>query len=307
MNIIQMKNAVETAKTGSISKAADNLRIAQPNLSRSIKELEAELGITIFERTSRGMILTPDGDVFIQYANAILAQVQTVENLYKSSSARLNRFSISVPRGSYIAEAFARFSAQLKDAQFDIYYNETNSQNAINNILQNNYNLGIIRYAKQYESQFTHLLHEKDLLSELITEFQYILLMHKDNPLNQLSSIHLNDLSHYIEIMHADPFVPSMPLVSVRRAERITEVQRKIYVFERGSQFSILEMNPQTFMWVSPVPPHLKDKYNLIERACEDNDRIYKDVLIYRKGYRLSAWDKLFVTELIQSKRTYIP
>ena len=105
-----MKNAVETAKTGSISKAADNLRIAQPNLSRSIKELEAELGITIFERTSRGMILTPDGDVFIQYANAILAQVQTVENLYKSSSARLNRFSISVPRGSYIAEAFARFS-----------------------------------------------------------------------------------------------------------------------------------------------------------------------------------------------------
>ena len=306
LNIIHMKYAVEIAKTGSISKAGDNLRIAQPNLSRSIKSLEAELGITIFERTSHGMELTPDGETFIQYANAILTQVQTVENLYKSSSVTLNRFSISVPRGSYIADAFARFSAKVADEQFEIYYHETNSQNAINNILQNNYHLGIIRYAKQYESQFMRLLSEKDLASELITEFQYVLLMNIDNPLNQLHEIHLSDLSSYIEILHADPFVPSVPIVSVRKAENITESQRKIYVFERGSQFSVLEMNPNSFMWVSPVPANMKERYHLTERKCEDNDRIYKDVLIYRKGYRLSALDKLFITELIQSKRACI-
>ena len=307
MNIVHMKYAVEIAKVGSISKAADNLRIAQPNLSRSIKELEAELGITIFERTSRGMVLTPDGDVFVQYANSILAQVLTVENLYKSSSVALNRFSISVPRGSYIADAFARFSAQLTDSQFEIYYNETNSQNAINNILQNNYHLGIIRYAKQYESQFKRLLSEKALETELITEFQYVVLTNAAGPLAALDTIHLSDLSSYIEIMHADPFVPSMPLVSVRRAENVTEAERKIYVFERGSQFSVLEMNPNTFMWVSPIPANMKEKYHLVERCCADNDRIYKDVLIYRKGYRLSALDNLFITELIKSKRVCMP
>ena len=307
MNIIHMKYAVEIAKVGSISKAAENLRIAQPNLSRSIKDLEAELGITIFERSSRGMELTPDGETFIQYASAILAQVQTIENLYKSSSVTLNRFSISVPRGSYIADAFSRFSAKVSDEQFEIYYHETNSQNAINNILQNNYHLGIIRYAKQYESQFMRLLSDKDLASELITEFHYVLLMNINNPLNKLSNIYLSDLASYVEILHADPFVPSVPLVSVRRSENVTETQRKIYVFERGSQFSILEMNPNTFMWVSPVPSDMKEKYHLTERECQDNDRIYKDVLIYRKGYRLSALDKLFITELIQSKRTCIP
>ncbi len=307
MNIIHMKYAVEIANVGSISKAAENLRIAQPNLSRSIKELEAELGITIFKRTSQGMILTPDGDTFIQYADAILAQVKRVEDLYKSSSEALNRFSISAPRGSYIADAFAQFSAKVMDKQFEIYYNETNSQNTINNILQNNYHLGIIRYAKQYESQFMHMLSEKDLTSQVITEFQYVLLMNIDNPLNHLSSIRLCDLSSYIEIMHADPFVPSMPLISARKAENVTEAHRKIYLFERGSQFSILEMNPNTFMWVSPIPENLKEKYHLIERKCEDHDRVYKDVLIYKKGYHLSSLDKLFITELIQSKRKCIP
>lgn len=302
-----MKYAVEIAKVGSISKAGENLRIAQPNLSRAIKELEAELGITIFERTSRGMTLTPEGETFIQYANAILDQVRSIENLYKSSAKTLNRFSISVPRCSYIADAFAHFSAKLTNEQFEIYYHETNSHNAINNILQNNYHLGIIRYAKQYESQFMHLLSEKDLESELITEFQYVILMNMDSPLNLLPEICLSDLSSYIEIQHADPFVPSMPIASVRKAENVTETPRKIYIFERGSQFSILEMNPNTFMWVSPVPANMIDRYHLTERKCEDNDRIYKDVLIYRKGYRLSALDKLFITELIQSKRACIP
>ena len=60
MNILHMKYAVEVARIGSINKAAEQLFIAPPNLSRSIKELEADLGIAIFERTSRGMTLTSD-------------------------------------------------------------------------------------------------------------------------------------------------------------------------------------------------------------------------------------------------------
>ena len=59
MNILHMKYAVEVAKLGSLSKAAETLLIAQPNLSRSIKELEADLGITVFSRSAKGMVLTP--------------------------------------------------------------------------------------------------------------------------------------------------------------------------------------------------------------------------------------------------------
>lgn len=60
MNILYLKYALEVAKTGSIMKAADRLYMAQPNLSRAIKELESSLGISIFERTGRGMVPTPD-------------------------------------------------------------------------------------------------------------------------------------------------------------------------------------------------------------------------------------------------------
>ena len=65
MNILHMKYAVEVAKAGSINKASENLLIAQPNLSRSIKELETDLGISIFDRSAKGMVLTPDGEEFI--------------------------------------------------------------------------------------------------------------------------------------------------------------------------------------------------------------------------------------------------
>ena len=113
MNILHMKYAVEVAKAGSLNKAAQTLLIAQPNLSRSIKELESNLGITIFDRSAKGMMLTPEGQEFVGYAQSILRQIDQVENMYKDTSAPKQRFSISVPRASYISEAFARFSCQL--------------------------------------------------------------------------------------------------------------------------------------------------------------------------------------------------
>lgn len=73
MNLLHLKYAVETAKAGSINKAAENLYIGQPNLSRAIKELEKSLGITIFVSSAKGMTVTPDGEEFLRYAQKILA------------------------------------------------------------------------------------------------------------------------------------------------------------------------------------------------------------------------------------------
>ena len=81
MNLLHMKYAVEVANAGSINKASEKLLVAQPNLSRCIKELEADLGITIFARTPQGMHLTPDGEEFIRYAlekNAWIAPFRDV-------------------------------------------------------------------------------------------------------------------------------------------------------------------------------------------------------------------------------------
>jgi molybdenum-dependent DNA-binding transcriptional regulator ModE len=82
MNIIHLRYAVEIAKTKSISKAAENLYMGQPNLSRAIRELEEGLGIIIFNRTSKGISITPDGEEFLQYAKRILSQLDEMEELY---------------------------------------------------------------------------------------------------------------------------------------------------------------------------------------------------------------------------------
>ena len=83
MNIIHLKYVVCIAENGSINKAAEELHVAQPNLSRVVREMEAELGIQFFRRSSRGMMLTPDGELFVSQAHKILEQVDEIESLYK--------------------------------------------------------------------------------------------------------------------------------------------------------------------------------------------------------------------------------
>lgn len=307
MNIMHLKYAVEIAKTGSLNRAAENLYMGQPNLSRAIKELEADLGIRIFSRSAKGMVATTDGEEFLKYAEKILGQIDEVEAIFKQGIQKKRQFSVSVPRASYIAEAFANFTALVKDEEFEFFYKETNTGRVMKNILQSDYSLGIIRYASDYDKLFKDTLEEKGLCYELVTEFSYNLLMSCEHPLAHKEEISLSDLAPYTEIAHADPFVPSMPAATVRKEEIPINVKKRINVFERGSQFELLENTPGSFMWVSPVPNTLMERYHLIQRPCVDNKRVYKDMLIYKKDYRLNDLDKMFITELCLAKRKYIP
>ena len=306
MNILHMKYAVEVARAGSINKAAERLYIAQPNLSRCIKELEADLGILIFERTFKGMSLTPEGESFIGYAEDVLEQIDSIENMYKGRVPIKQRFSISVPRASYIADAFVRFTRKLNADPAEIYYMETNSATAINNILEMDYRLGIIRYAVDYDRYFKAMLDDRGLTYEVVSEFRYVLIMSAQSTLSGMEKITAGDLRSQIEIAHADPYVPSLPDEKVRKEELSDDIRRRIFLYDRAGQFELLIENPETFMWVSKVPQKLLDRCGLVERECEDNIRTYKDVLIHRKDYELSDLDKQFLTELSLSKRQYL-
>lgn len=303
MNILHMKYAVEVARMGSLKKASETLLIAVPNISRSIKELESDLGITIFERTTKGMNLTPEGEEFINYAKGILGQIEQVERHYKEGAPNKQKFSISVPRAGYISEAFAEFSRTLNKEPAEIFYKETNSQRTIHNMVNHDYKLGIIRYAENYDKYFKAMLDEKGFVYEPVNEFSYSLIMSAESPLAKKEEITFDDLADYIEIAHADPYVPSMPLSKVVKEELPDNIERRIYIFERASQFDLLEKNPETFMWVSAVHQSLLDKYNIVQRKCPQNKKIYKDVLIYKKGYKLSELDRGFITKLCEVKR----
>ena len=306
MNLLHMKYALEVAKSGSINKAAEVLMVAAPNVSRSIKELETDFGITIFKRTQNGTKLTPEGEEFINYAKGVLRQIDEIERFYKTGAPKKQKFSISVPRACYISEAFANFSKSLSKEAAEVFYKETNSQRTIHNMTEHDYKLGIIRYAENYDKYFKSMLEEKGFQYELVTEFTYSLIMSADNPLAKKEVITFDDLTEYIEIAHADPYVPSMPLSKVVKEELPDNIDRRIFIFERASQFDLLSLNPETFMWVSPAPQSLLERYNLVLKKCADNKKVYKDVLIYKNGYKLSKLDRQFITELCESKRKHI-
>ena len=150
------------------------------------------------------------------------------------------------------------------------------------------------------------MFEEKKLAHEKITEFSYVLLVSAKSPLAEKEEIELSDLGEYIEITHADPYVPSMPLIDVKKAELSEFVDKRIYVFERASQFNLLETVPHTFMWVSPIPNTLCERYGLVQRGVRANTKTYCDVFIYRGDYKLTSLDRLFMAEVFRARDAYL-
>ena len=304
MNILHMKYALEVAKAGSLTKASKVLFVAPPNISRSVKELEADLGIEIFIRTTKGVKLTPEGEEFIAFAQRILSQIEAQEQFYKNELPKVQRFSISVPRACYISEAFAEFTKSLKKNTAEVFYRETNAKHTIQDVANDDYNLGVIRYAANYDRYFKEMLEGSGITYELIAEFTYALIMSREHPLADKDDLTLADLKEYIEITKADSYVPEMSFAAQGEKNIASDVDRRIYIFERASGFDLLSTNTETFMWVSPTPQRILDRYNLVLKKCSENNRVYRDLLIYKKGYKLSQLDDIFMTNLIDSKRS---
>ena len=299
MNLTHLKYAIEVDKTRSITRAAENLSMGQPNLSRCIKELEDTLGIVLFRRTSKGITPTAQGEEFLSYARSVLSQIEEMENHFSQKRGSTLDFSISVPRASYITQAFTRLVAELdRSMRMELRYNETSSMRAINNILQNGYNLGIIRYQSQFETNFMNLLREKSLKSEVICEFTPVAILSADSPLARKSDLTMDDLAGYIEISHDDVHVPYMPYAEVKKAELSDKVSKRVIVCERASQLDLLSALPDAYMLSSEMPDEVMARQRLVRRVCRDNNRRYRDLLIYPDGYHFSEIDNHFLSLL---------
>jgi DNA-binding transcriptional LysR family regulator len=300
MNISNLKYVKEIARTRSITRAAENLGIGQPRLSKTIRELENSIGFTIFERSVKGVIPTTKGAVFLTHADNILGQLKMISDLSRSNKGR-DRFSVSMPRGSYIAEGFIKFVSETGSKErvsFDVY--ETNSMETINSVADKRFNLGIIRYQNRYEKYFLDYLAEKKLKTDLIWEFECLVLMSKQHPLAQSKKINPSDLSQFIEIVHGDNIIPYLniqasDLFEAEGDNEKTVAAKKIYIYDRGVQFSLLNSFPVTYIWVSPVPDNILDSFNLVQRKCSYTENRFRDLLAFRKGYKLSELDKIFI------------
>ncbi|MBQ8626045.1 MAG: LysR family transcriptional regulator [Agathobacter sp.] len=300
MNTLYLKYALEVEKTGSISQASQNLFMAQPNLSKAIRDLESDLGYQIFKRTNSGVIVTENGTEFLYHAKKVTEQLDEMEKISDRNATKSTKYKISIPRGSYIANGFTAFVSELQISQgMDITLNETNTLRTITNVADKGYNMGIIRYQLADEESIKSLLKSNNLEQETIWEFEYVLVMSKNHPLAKKENLHVEDLEEYTKITHADIDIPH---AKNERNEKTQHMHKTIYVYERGSQFDLLANVPTTYMWVSPIPDSYLEKNHLIQRACKAKNNRYKDVLIYRRDYKLGEHDKLFQNKIYESK-----
>ena len=299
MNLQHLKYAVEVARSQSISRAAETLYLNQPYLSRAIRELEGELGIEIFRRTSRGVIPTEQGEEFLARARGILDHVEEVEDLYKVKRKEILRFQVAVPIACYISQAFVAFARELTGRQMmKADYYETNAMTAIDRVADNQCNLAIIRYQDHFQDYFLRYLDSKDLICTPIWQFEYHLIMSRESPLADREPVTAGDLEPLIEISHGDPAVPTLPVSVMLEMRRKEQSRREIVVYERQSQFELLCDLPETYMWASPTPRRVLEMFPLIQKRCPMPENRYTDALIYRKGYRLSRMDQQFIDQV---------
>ena len=299
MNTAYLAYALEIERVGSITQAAQNLFMAQPNLSKALKELEKELGYPIFKRTALGVKATQEGEEFLFHAKHIMEQLEAMGRISQRSNGDKALYKLSIPRGSYIVNGFTSFISELAmDKGMEITINETNDLGTISNVVDHNYNLGIIRYQSGNEDYFLSLLKNNHLCYETIWEFEYVLVMSKQHPLAKKQEITMEDLKGYTKITHGDMALPHEKYSGIKTAQ----TGNVIYVYERGSQFDLLANVPSTYMWVSPIPQQLLDKNQLIQRSCKTGNNLYKDVMIYREDYQFGEYDRLFQKKLYEAK-----
>jgi len=273
--------------------------MAQPNLSKAIKELEKEVGFVIFKRTATGVRPTEEGSEFLYYAKNISNQLNAVKRISQRAGSEKLKYKISIPRGSYIVDGFTSFVADLKlEKGMEVTVNETNDIGTISNVADHGYNIGIIRYQVINEDYYLTMLRNNHLIYDTLWEFEYVLVMSKKHPLAEKEDICLDDLKEYTKITHGDIDLPHDKNNRIRKHSS----RNVIYVYERGSQFDLLANVPTTYMWVSPIPQSLLEKNQLVQRVCKADNNLYKDVMIFREDYRPNEYDILFQKKLYESK-----
>lgn len=284
LDINQLKYVVEIYNTGSITKAAKNLFMGQPNLSKSIKELESEIGITLFSRSSKGVIPTKSGRDFIGYARSILEQMNALSHIYKKDDESEDLYlRIAVPRASYICSAFGDYLNCLDKKNIDIRYRETNALNVINDVSSLVTDLGIIRYQEQHQTYFEKLCKEKSLTTQTLWTYSMVVMMNNQHELSGLSEIPYNLLNDYPQIIHGD-----LTPISSTEEDSKQKIQNKIAVYDRGSQFDLLSKIKKSYMFASPAPISILSANNLVQKPCNNTTK-YCDVLVFHQHTHLSG------------------
>ena len=196
MTIQQCKYVLEIHRCGSFNEAAKELYVAQSSLSASIKQLEEELGIKIFERSKNGAALTADGAEFARYASELVAKNDYIIGRYKSSEVD-SRLYISTQHYDFIADIFCEFVTELSDTHFTLSLQEKETYEVIRDVEIAYSDVGIIAIKSEDSDIMSRYMHNKGISFVTLFKAYPHLFMRRDHPLADNLHLHREALIDY--------------------------------------------------------------------------------------------------------------
>lgn len=148
MTLQQLKYALTIADCGSMNEAAKQLFISQPSLSETMKELETEIGLDIFLRSNRGIVITPEGEEFLGYARQVTEQFGLLQSKYIDKKVK-EKFSVSTQHYTFAVKAFVETVKQIGMEQYEFAVHETTTISVIENVKNFRSEIGVL-----YENDF---------------------------------------------------------------------------------------------------------------------------------------------------------
>lgn len=286
MNTQQLQYLLEIERVRSISQAAANLYMGQPNLSRLLRDMENALGFPIFERTRKGVRPTEKGEQFLQHARNILREAEFMEQL-GPNSAQPNRFRVCLPRSYEYVDLVQQYLLERgMENGIDGFIRECHPRQALELLDNGSVEIAIIRYGTEYQDYFSEQAQSRELSLQCLSQTEYKILLSRKNPLTKQTVLTASDLTDYTELFHRDTFYSA-----VSGNQKVNQ----LYTVDRMAQIQLLQSIPNSYMWSEPLPYGLLNTMQLSMHQYQDGGSVYQNALLYKPRCAMSPIEKGFL------------
>ena len=197
MNIMQIKYVIEVARSSSMREASTKLYVSQPALSSSIRDLEDELGVLLFERTNKGITLTDEGREFITYAKKVIGHYDILEDRYLSKDHDKEKFSVSTQHYNFAIKAFTKLIRKSDPEKYVFSVHETKTREVLEDVRNLKSEVGIISFSRANENLIKKLFREFQLEFTPLMKRDTYAYVWKDHEFAGRDEISLDELKGY--------------------------------------------------------------------------------------------------------------
>ncbi|VWL86786.1 LysR family transcriptional regulator [Collinsella aerofaciens] len=296
MKLQQLRYVVKVAECGSITEASRRLFVSQPSITASIRDLENEMGVHIFERTNKGVIVSEEGETFLGYARQVLDQADLLEGKYKGTSEQVPHFSVSCQHYSFAVNAFVDVIREFDAARYDFTLREEQTHEIIEDVAHMKSELGILYLSEHNREVIERMLAANELVFEGLFCATPHVFVCADHPLADHSSVTLEDLEDYPFLSYEqgsyNSFYYSEELTST------FERRKNIRVRDRATLFNLV-MGLNGYTVCSGVISHELNGPGIISIPL-DVDEYMEIGIITRKNTTLTRYGQAYIDAIRQ-------